>query len=54
MVHIFNQQEIERCFKEFVKAIPQLTIDSTERLKLENKKKQEKIDQLESRIRRKL
>ena len=39
----------EECFREFVKAIPQLTIDSTERLKLENEKKQEKINQLEAR-----
>ena len=38
----------DECYREFVKAIPQLTIDPTERLKLENEKKQEKIDQLEA------
>ncbi len=44
----YLQPTREECFREFVKAIPQLTIDPTERLKLENEKKQEKIDQLES------
>ena len=45
----YLQPTREECFREFVKAIPQLTIDSTEKLKLENEKKQEKIDQLEAR-----
>lgn len=44
----YLQPTKEECFREFVKAIPQLTINSTERLKLENEKKQEKIDQLEA------
>ena len=44
----YLQPTREECFREFVKAIPQLTIDPTERLKLENEKKQEKIDELEA------
>ena len=44
----YLQPTKEECYREFVKAIPQLTINPTERLKLENEKKQEKIDQLEA------
>ena len=44
----YLQPTRDECYREFVKAISQLTIDPTERLKLENEKKQEKIDQLEA------
>jgi len=37
----------EQCFEEFKKAIPELTIDPTERQKVELEKKQKKIDGLE-------
>ena len=37
----------EECFREFVKAIPQLTIDPTERQKIEIETKQERITELE-------
>ncbi len=35
-------------FEEFRKGIVDLTLDKTEKLKLENKNKQKKIDELES------
>ena len=38
----------DECYREFVKAIPQLTIDPTERQKIEIETKQQKIDELES------
>jgi len=38
----------EECFREFVKAIPQLTVDPTERQKIEIESKQQKIDELEA------
>ncbi len=44
----YLQPTREECFREFVKAIPQLTVNPIDRLKLENEKKQEKIDQLEA------
>jgi len=37
----------EECFTEFVKAISDLTVDSTKRLKLEIQKKEEKINKLQ-------
>jgi len=39
----------DQCFHEFVKAIPQLTISSEERLKAENAKSRLRIDELERR-----
>lgn len=36
----------EECFIEFEKAIPQLTIDDNERLRLDNELKQKKLDEL--------
>jgi len=47
----YLQPTRDECYREFVKAIPQLTVDPTQRLKLENEKKQEKIDQLEAKTR---
>ena len=44
----YLQPTREECYREFVKAIPQLTINPTERLKIENEQKQQKIDQLEA------
>ena len=38
----------EECFKEFEKAIPELTVDEAERLKLQNKLKDETIKKMES------
>lgn len=43
----YLQPTIEECFAEFVKAIPELTIDPTKRQELEIQKKQEKINELE-------
>lgn len=43
----YLQPTREQCYAEFVKAIPELTIDPTERQKLELLKKQEKINELE-------
>ena len=37
----------EESYSEFVKAIPQLTIDPTERQRIELQQKQERISQLE-------
>lgn len=45
---IYLQPTREECFREFVKAIPQLTIDPTERQKIEMESKQQKIDELEA------
>ncbi len=47
----YLQPTREECHREFVKAIPQLTVDPSERLKIENEKKQERIDQLEAKTR---
>jgi len=44
----YLQPTREECFREFVKAIPQLTIDPTERQKIEIELKQQKIDELEA------
>jgi integrase/recombinase XerD len=44
----YLQPTKEECFREFVKAIPQLTIDPSERQKIEIELKQQKIDELES------
>ena len=44
----YLQPTKEECYREFVKAIPQLTIDPTERQKIEIETKQQKIDQLEA------
>lgn len=44
----YLQPTREECFREFVKAIPQLTIDPTERQKIEIESKQTQIDQLEA------
>ena len=43
----YLQPTMEECFAEFVKAIPDLTIDPKERQRLEIEKKQKKIDELE-------
>jgi|APSaa5957512535_1039671.scaffolds.fasta_scaffold10316_2 integrase len=43
----YLQPTREQCYAEFVKAISELTIDPTERQKLELLKKQEKINELE-------
>lgn len=43
----YLQPTMEECFAEFVKAIPDLTIEPKERQRLEIKKKQQKIDELE-------
>ncbi len=43
----YLQPTMEECFKEFVKAIPDLTIDPTNRQKLELIDKQKEIDLLE-------
>jgi len=40
--------KVEDLFKEFKKAIPELTVGEELRLKLENKRKQKKIDEIES------
>ena len=45
---IYLQPTKEECFREFVKAIPQLTIDPTERQRIEIETKQQKIDELEA------
>ncbi len=42
----YLQPTREECYAEFVKAIPELTIDSTQRQKVDLQKKQEKIDEL--------
>jgi len=44
----YLQPTREECFREFVKAIPQLTINPTERQKIEIESKQQKIDELEA------
>jgi len=44
----YNIPEAEKLFKEFKKAIPFLTISDEERIKTENKLKEEKIKQMES------
>ena len=44
----YLQPTKEECFREFVKAISQLTIDPTERQKIEIESKQQKIDELEA------
>ena len=44
---IYLQPTREQCYVEFVKAIPELTIDPTERQNLELLKKQKRIDDLE-------
>jgi len=44
----YLQPTKEECFREFVKAIPQLTVDPTERQKIEIEIKQQKIDDLEA------
>jgi len=38
----------EECFKEFIKAIPELTVSDSERLQIQSKIKDEKITKLES------
>lgn len=43
----YLQPTREECFAEFVKAIPELTIDPTKRQELTIQKKQDKIDKLE-------
>jgi len=43
----YLQPTREECFAEFVKAIPDLTIDPTQRLKLENKKLEAEKSELE-------
>lgn len=43
----YLQPTMKECFAEFVKAITELTIDPTERQRLELKKKQDKITELE-------
>jgi len=45
---VYLKPTMDECHTEFVKAITEIVIDPTERLKLENEKKQEKIDQLEA------
>ncbi|MDH3501313.1 MAG: hypothetical protein OEL69_02245 [Nitrosopumilus sp.] len=45
---VYLQPTREECFKEFVKATPQLTVNPTERQKAELEEKQKKIDQLEA------
>jgi len=42
----YLQPTMKECFAEFVKAIPELTIDPTERLKISNRKKQKELDEL--------
>lgn len=44
---VYLQPTKEECFREFIKAIPQLTVDPTERQKIEIENKQKKIDELE-------
>ncbi|MDH3339969.1 MAG: hypothetical protein OEL84_01645 [Nitrosopumilus sp.] len=46
----YLQPTKEECYREFVKAISQLTIDPTERQKATLEEKQEKIDQLEATV----
>jgi len=46
----YLQPTREEFYREFVKAIPNLTIDPTERQKIDLEKKQEKIDQLEATV----
>jgi integrase/recombinase XerD len=38
----------EQCFAEFIKAVGELTIDSSERLRIQNQRQQEVINQMES------
>lgn len=49
---IYFKPTKEQLFKEFSKGIVDLTLDKTEKLKLENEKKQKKIDELESKEKR--
>lgn len=49
---IYFKPTTEQLFKEFSKGIVDLTLDKTEKLKLENEKKQKKIDELESKEKR--
>ena len=44
----YLQPTREECYREFVKAIPTLTVDPNQRLKLENETKQQRIDKLEA------
>jgi len=44
----YLQPTREECFREFVKAVPQLTVDPTERQRIEIETKQQKIDELEA------
>lgn len=43
---------IEKLFEEFKKAIPELTIDNSERLKIKNEQQSKKIDELEEKTAR--
>jgi len=43
----YLQPTMQECFKEFAKAIPDLTVDPTERLKLENEKLESENNELE-------
>jgi len=44
----YLQPTMDECFTEFAKAIPELTIDTKERQKIEIQTKQKKIDELEA------
>ena len=44
---VYLEPTRDECYNEFTKAIPQLTVDPTERQKIEIVQKQEKIDKLE-------
>ena len=62
MIYKLHYQILDSLFSEYQKAIPQLIIDETERLKSKNRqlieenseleKKNERIDELEKRFRR--
>jgi len=45
---VYFKPTVEQCFEEFKKAILNLTISDEERLKVDNIKKQRKLDELES------
>lgn len=46
----YLQPTREECFKEFVKAIPELTVNQAEKQKIQLDKKQQEIDELQSKI----
>lgn len=50
--NVYLDPTIEQLFQEFKKAIPELTIDDSQRLKFKNEKQSQKITQLEEKIAR--